>query len=54
MRSIREGEGVNVDPEALARITNSVYKAYTFYQDAAAAAQANQKQDQEDPTAKEW
>ena len=54
MRSIREGEGVNADPETLARITNSVYKAYMFYQDAAAAAQANQKQDQEDPTAQEW
>ena len=45
MCSIREGEGVIVNPDTLARITNSVYNAYMFYQDAAAAAQANQKQD---------
>ena len=53
MRSISEGEGVNADPETLARLTNSVYKAYMFYQDAA-AAQGNQKQEQEDLTAQEW
>jgi len=58
MRSISEGRagggGVDADPETLARITNSVYKAYTFYQEAA-ASQANQEQDQgkEDLTAKE-
>ena len=53
MRSISEGEGVNVDPETLARLTNSVYKAYMFYQDAT-DAQGNQKQEQEDLTAQEW
>ena len=55
MRSISEGGGVDADPETLARITNSVYKAYTFYQEAA-ASQANQKQEdqgKEDLTTKE-